>query len=65
MQEERLLRIQEVLRMVGVGKSTWWKWIGEGKAPRPVKISPRITVWRLSDVQAWIEERCKEAGDEA
>ena len=52
---ERLLRLPEVLERVPVGRSTWWKWIKDGHAPRPVKIGPRTTAWRESDVAAFID----------
>ena len=28
-----------------VSKSTWWSWVNSGKAPKPVKMSDRVTVW--------------------
>lgn len=52
-----LLRIPQVVGLVGVKKSTIWKWSSEGKFPSPLKLSSRVTVWRAVDVLAWIEER--------
>ena len=37
----------------GVGRSTIWKWVGQGLFPRPVSLSPRCTRWRLSEVEEW------------
>jgi len=50
-----LLRLPQVLALVGVSKSTWWKLIREGRAPQAVKLSDRCTAWRSADVSAWIE----------
>lgn len=40
--------------LIPVGKSTWWNWVKEGRAPKPVKLGPRITAWRAEDIQAFI-----------
>lgn len=38
-----------------IGKSTWWKFVKEGKAPKGIKLGSRTTVWRLSDVIKFAE----------
>lgn len=50
MDSDRLLRIKEVLKIIPVSKSTWWKWIREGKAPQPIHLGTRCTFWRHSDL---------------
>lgn len=50
-----LLRLPQVLALVGVSKSTWWKLVREQRAPAAVKLSERCTAWRASDVAAFIE----------
>jgi prophage regulatory protein len=42
--------------IVPVGKSTWWKWVQEGKAPSPIKLGPRVTVWRSEDIRQFVEQ---------
>lgn len=37
----------------GVSVATIWRWVSEGKFPKPIKLSPAITVWRMEDIQAW------------
>jgi prophage regulatory protein len=32
--------------------STWWAGVAAGRYPKPVKLGPRITAWRLADVLA-------------
>jgi prophage regulatory protein len=56
MQDERLIRLPGVLERIGVKKSTLWNWVKAGKFPQPIKLSERVTVWRSSDVQKWIDE---------
>ena len=52
---KRLLRINQVLALVPVGKSSWWKGCKEGIYPKPIKLGPRTTVWRAEDITAFIE----------
>lgn len=40
--------------LIPIGKSTFWLWVKEGRAPKPVKLGPRITAWRSEDIQAFI-----------
>lgn len=35
-----------------IGASTWWAGVAAGRYPKPVKLGPRITAWRLADVLA-------------
>ena len=36
--------------------STLWRKVKAGTFPRPVKISPRITAWRVEDIRALIRD---------
>ena len=47
------LRITSVMEMTGIAKSTIWLWVKEDKFPKPVKLSPRITVWEESKIDEW------------
>ena len=52
---DRLLRRPEVEKIVGLATSSLYKAIREGRFPRPVKITPAVARWRLSEVNAWLE----------
>ena len=43
--------------LIGVSDKTIWSWVKRGEFPAPVKLSPSVTVWRLSDVQAWMGKK--------
>jgi prophage regulatory protein len=49
------VRERQVLRVFPVSRSTWWNGIRNGKYPKPVTLSERITAWRVSDIRALIE----------
>ena len=40
---------------IPVSKSTWWAGIKTGRYPKPVKLSTRVTAWRVEDIRAFIE----------
>ncbi len=42
--------------VIPVGKSTWWDGVRSGRFPKPVKLGPRITAWRVEDIRALIKE---------
>jgi predicted DNA-binding transcriptional regulator AlpA len=53
--EEGLLRLPEVLKRFPVSRSTWWAGVKSGKFPKSVKIGPRTTAWRSSDIESLIK----------
>ncbi len=48
------LRLPDVLKLIPVSKSTFWEGIKTGRYPKPVKLSERITAWRVSDIQKFL-----------
>ncbi|RHW16871.1 AlpA family phage regulatory protein [Sphingomonas gilva] len=53
---ERLIKLDEVCRRVGLGKSMIYEMIKEGRFPRPYKISPFASRWSEIEIVAWIAE---------
>jgi predicted DNA-binding transcriptional regulator AlpA len=51
------MRLPQVLAVYPVGKSTWWAGVKAGRFPKPVKLGPRTTAWRLEDIRALIESK--------
>jgi predicted DNA-binding transcriptional regulator AlpA len=47
--------------VVGVSKSTIFRWVAEGLFPAPTKLSNRVTVWRVADIRAWLQSRVQAA----
>lgn len=42
--------------IIPIGKSAWWDGCASGKFPKPVKLGPRTTAWRVSDIRALIND---------
>lgn len=49
-ESNRLLRINQVLNLVPVGRSTWWAGVKTGRFPTPVKLGQRATFWKERDI---------------
>jgi prophage regulatory protein len=55
--ETRLIRLPEVQRLTGLGRSQVYALALAGKFPAPLKLSERCSAWRETAVRAWISER--------
>jgi len=42
--------------IIPVSKSTWWAGVKTGRYPKPIKLGPRITAWRVEDIRNLIRE---------
>lgn len=51
------LRVREVAALTGMGVSTVWAYVKANKMPAPTKISSRLTVWKASEIKAWLESK--------
>lgn len=40
--------------MLPVSPATIWRWINEGKFPKPFKLGPRVTAWHRADIEKFI-----------
>lgn len=40
--------------LIPVSKSTWWEGVRTGRYPKAIKLGPRITAWRVEDIQRLI-----------
>jgi prophage regulatory protein len=52
------VRLTSILAPQGpipVGRSTWWAGVKTGRFPKPVKLGPRTTAWKVEDIRTLIE----------
>ena len=52
--EASFLRISQILKIIPVGKTTWWNGVKSGRFPKPVKLGGRITAWKVEDIKGLI-----------
>lgn len=55
--ELRIMRLDEVLQVCGLSRSTLYKLIDQGMFPRPVQIGLRSVGWRQAEVLEWLKSR--------
>jgi len=39
-----------------ISAATLWRYVKAQTFPKPVKLSPKITAWRVGDVRAWMAQ---------
>ncbi len=50
------LRLNQVLQLFPVSRSTWWRGIKEGRYPQPIKLSPGTTAWKVEDIRQLLDD---------
>lgn len=53
---DRFIKLDEVKRRVGLGKSMIYRLIRDGKFPAPYKLSPFASRWSDREIVAWMGE---------
>jgi len=55
-QGERLLRLRDVLAIVGMSRAHVYNLIKQGLFPRPIALGSNCARWVQSEVQAWVSD---------
>ena len=50
----RLIRLPEVQHRVGLGRSTIYRWMAEGKFPKPVQLGGYAVAWVEDEIEQWV-----------
>ncbi|MCO7245252.1 AlpA family phage regulatory protein [Halomonas sp. Mc5H-6] len=50
---------KQTAKRFGVSEVTIWRWARDGVSdfPKPIKLGPNCTRWRLEDIEAWEASR--------
>ena len=61
----RFLRLKQIIGdrntsppiepIIPIAASSWWAGVAEGRFPKPVKLGPNTTAWRLEDIQKLLD----------
>lgn len=60
---KRVIRISEIASTknksgkLPVSQATIWRWVKEGRFPKPFKLGERITVWNIEDIEYFIAKK--------
>ncbi len=50
----KMLRAKDAAALLGIGESTFWKWVQEGRLPKGIKLSPKATVWDEDGLRSYV-----------
>lgn len=53
----KLIKLKAVMECTGLARSTVYKFIAEGRFPKPVKLGVRMVAWVESEIQQWILDK--------
>ena len=56
------LRLDDVLRIIPVSKTTWYNGVRNGRFPKGIRLSQNIVVWRVEDIKNLVRQLEEEAG---
>ena len=62
-ESERLLTMQEITSMTGLGRRTIYDQMRRGVFPVSLKLGERAIRWRLSEIEEWLSKLPRATGD--
>ena len=63
MQDDRLLRREEVETRCGIARTTIYRLMRCGEFPEPIKVGPRAVRWPASEIESWVAGRSRASGE--
>ena len=61
--KQRFVRMNQIASAPGragllpVTAPTVWRWVQQGEFPKPIRLGPGTTAWRLEDIEGFIKQR--------
>lgn len=56
-QSQYIRQSQLIPFIVPFSSATLWRKVKAGEFPKPVKLSERITAWRVAEISEWLESK--------
>ncbi len=50
------MRAKHAAAFLGIGESTFWRWVKEGRLPKGARLSARATVWKCEDLKRFLNQ---------
>ena len=60
-----LVRAREGAAILRVSRATFWRYVKLGLLPRGVRLTPRCTVWRVADIEAFVTRQAEKNSEAA
>ena len=61
MNEQHMLRLPAVLKIVGISRATIYRWIEAGNFPAPIRLGPNSVAWKSTTIYEWLDTRAANA----
>ncbi|SWO60023.1 MULTISPECIES: helix-turn-helix transcriptional regulator [Klebsiella] len=55
--ESGYMRPAQVMRHFQISESTLWKWVKNGKFPKPDRLSDGVTRFDVAELREWVKSR--------
>ena len=56
----QVIRLSSVIEATGLGRSSIYKYVSEGKFPKPVSLGDRAVGWVSTEIDQWIRDKIGE-----
>lgn len=53
---EAVLRLPDVLALVGLSRASVYAKVAEHRFPRPIKLTAHASGWRVGDIRTWLAD---------
>ena len=60
-----LVRAREGAAILRVSLSSYWRYVQQGLLPRGIRLTPRCTVWRVADIEAFVTRQAAKNSETA
>lgn len=57
LEDMAILRLPEVIKLVGLGRTSIYDMMAKGIFPRPVSLGRRAVGWVTADIRNWLQTR--------
>ena len=57
----RVWREREVLDLLGIGRTTLWRWVSTGNFPAPIRLGPAAKGWTEAAIKGYLASRSSAA----
>jgi len=56
--DSAFLRLNQLLStaVIPFSASTAWRRVREGTFPQPIRVSHKVTAWRVGEIRAWLQD---------
>lgn len=59
-QQERFIRLDELMNKTGLGRSTIYRMVDKGEFPKPINLTSNKVAWLQSEVNDWMKKKVEQ-----